>query len=323
MILRSYKDYEDKFKNEAMRNKVENYNMEKNLNNNMNNNMNNKTPIKNPIKKLIVRIFTRNSSDIIWHTLDYYSKWTNDITVIDNYSDDNTREIVKNFGFKIENDKSKGMLDDLKLVAQKNNCITCTQGRDVAVIIVDADEILYLDGKNPIDVLNYIAQFGYGVIKPKGYNIVSDKLPTIGQYLLDQEDFKFGYRDEMYDKTVLYRTPAKMNWQPGCHVSNPTLPVYIDAPDFNDNFKLLHFREIGGVQNLINRYKRNQSTQTQSNLNRNFSNHYGMTEDMIIQNWNNNLNKLEVVLDKFKVNVEDKIDVDLDVDSNVNVNVDV
>lgn len=241
------------------------------------------------IKHLYIRLFARNSEQIIANTILHYKQWASKIYVIDNYSTDATRAIARDLGAVVENDVNKGLNNDFNLTAQKNKCMSCSWGGNAAIITCDADEILYTGGRNPVDILNYWVGKGYGVVKPVGYEIFSDSLPDPSKQILEQEDFVYGIRDANYDKTILYKSSCKIRFEHGCHKSNPSLPV----ADFDKEIKLLHYRSIGGVENLISKYREKWATQSQQNLKFGMGIHYNQSEEVLREWWKDCVSRKE------------------------------
>ena len=64
-----------------------------------------------------------NEAEIIAFTIKHYQKFCQQITVWDNYSDDNTRDIAISMGFEVKLFGKKGQLHDGEYTTLKNHYI--------------------------------------------------------------------------------------------------------------------------------------------------------------------------------------------------------
>lgn len=160
--------------------------------------------------------------------LDWYS-FARAITIFDNHSTDNTREIALKRGCNVIPFGSH-MLDVREIQRVKEEC--WKDSRADWVIVCDVDEFIY----HP-DLLDVLGNTEATVVRCVGFRMVSeDYQPWIS--------VKEGVREALHmDKCICFR-PNKidsMNWSPGCHQCSPCGEVrYLEG-----EVKLLHFRLVG------------------------------------------------------------------------------
>lgn len=153
---------------------------------------------------------------------------------------------------------TKGQLNDELAMKLKNEC---WRGTDADwVIVADADEILYFP-EGAEKTLETYTKRGAAMIKPLGYEMFSDALPTGRGEIYDE--IKMGARDDKwYAKPILF-TPHKIiesGFGIGAHEATPVLKsgrsihVGLDWPQATPHCLLLHYHQIGGLQRIAERY---------------------------------------------------------------------
>ncbi len=174
-------------------------------------------------------------------------------------STDNSYSIMKEAGINVITFDTNGMYSESTQVNIRN---TCWKNSDADwVMICDTDEFLY----HP-NFLNYLENTKNNLIFGRGYEMMSEKLPTTDDQIF--EELKYGYpTDEFnsynvypnwksnYSKGVLFRPSQieEINYGPGSHYCSPVgdiitnveqLPVEqsIIYPIVKDDFKLLHYK---------------------------------------------------------------------------------
>lgn len=216
-------------------------------------------------------IITWNREDCIHLTINYYKQFGR-VILYDNYSDDQTREIALQFGAEIQLFGTKGELNDQHYLDVKNNCWKGSKAD--WVIVVDDDEILW--HYNLLHQLSLAKLSGIKIIKPQGFNIHSDLMPEESWL-----DIMTGEPNENYSKLCCFDpTIGEIKYNFGCHAARPNQPIF-----YNPEIYLLHYREIGGVERLIERHKQYAKRLSETNRKYNLGHHYTESEESKRQQW--------------------------------------
>ena len=175
-----------------------------------------------------------NEEIIAPYFLKHYKSITNDIVVYDNYSDDNTCEILKEC--EIRKFDTKGKFRDDIHIEIKNEIWKECKGKYDWVIICDMDELIYCEKIH--SALNQADFLGYTAIIPKGYSMVGDKLPTTEGMIY--EEINKGKQDNNYSKMSIinpnkvdetnYDIIIKNNW--GLHYNFKKEQINKEYEDF-------------------------------------------------------------------------------------------
>ncbi len=181
------------------------------------------------------------------------------ITIYDNYSTDNSKQIILDAGCNlIEYDSGNQIRDDLYL-SIKNEC--WKKSKADWVCIVDLDEFLFLD----------FNVFHYDVIKTQGYDMIG--LPPS----------MLGVKNDMYSKLVMFRPKlfVQIGYQPGCHTCRPTPPIgYLRISQ--QTAPLLHYKYIS-EDYVIARHKMYQTRLSDFNKQYGFGIEYQNVEEQKIK----------------------------------------
>lgn len=194
--------------------------------------------------KIEVYIIAWNESDTIHLTIKHYKEFCDKVVLYDNYSTDNTREIAESLGAEVRLFGEKGQLSDKWYLKIKNHC--WKESDADWVIICDADEILY----HPYLLFNLKSATNKGdtIFHTYGWNVFSNHVPR-GSFL----ELQNGFHDKNYSKTVIFNPKEikEINYGYGCHESQPRGNVkWSDVTPV-----LFHYRNIGGVEKLVERHK--------------------------------------------------------------------
>ncbi|WP_250433011.1 glycosyltransferase family 2 protein [Hanstruepera flava] len=190
--------------------------------------------------KISAFILCYNESLMIRHTLNYYTTFCSEITILNNNSSDNSIEIVKTEypNVKIKNFGVENSFREDTQTELKNNCWKNSDAD--YVIVCDMDEFLYSDDLE--SKLNLLDKQRPAICSVIGYEMFSKKFPkNYNESLLDQ--VKYGIRNYRFDKSIIFN-PKKIkniNYDFGAHTC---LPEFYDkkAEDILIEFKLLHFK---------------------------------------------------------------------------------
>ncbi len=226
--------------------------------------------------KIHVYTLCWNEEVILPYFLRHYETIAEKIIVYDNESTDNSLNILKSHS-KVEirtycsNDQIR---DDLYLDI-KNNCWKESRGQADWVIIVDTDEFIY-----HVDLIVFLKEKqleGVTLFKPKGYMMVSEKLPSTQGMIY--EELKMGISQEASSKPVIFN-PNKIeeiNFSTGAHSCNPTgeVKLYESIGDL----KLLHYKVLS-LEYLLTRARKCKERLSDINKQNNWGKHY-LVDDKI------------------------------------------
>lgn len=202
----------------------------------------------------------------------HYGKFCSKIIMFDNYSSDNSVQIAQSLGFEVRFFGQRGQLNDQHYLDVKNHCWKEQRGKGVDYVIVcDADEFICID------------HLLHGSIpKVVGYNMISDTLPVE-----DVLEIKTGAYSESYSKQAIFCPDAlhEINFVHGCHKNNlvivdPSVNLYVSA------CRLLHYRQIGGIDRMLQRHAEYRTRMSRFNLQHNMGHHYLHSDDAKRNEWN-------------------------------------
>lgn len=191
----------------------------------------------------MIEIFTiiYNEEIILQKFINHYrERFPNcEITIYDNMSTDNSRQIAIENNCKIIDYNSNNEIRDDLYLEIKNNC--WKKANTSWVLIADADE--FLDIKQ-----EQLQKEDCSIILSKGYNMVNLEDDLIF------ENIKFGIRAKQYDKYYLFNKSKikEINYEAGCHSANPKGEIKFSKNVYN----LFHYTMLS-EQYLIDRYRRN------------------------------------------------------------------
>ncbi len=221
--------------------------------------------------KVECHIVAWQESETIALSIKHYQRFCDRIVLHDNFSEDSTREIAESMGCEVRMFGIKGVLDDREYTKLKNNV---WKGSDADwVIIVDADEILDVSR----EALHDLSKMGHTIIKPFGWQIVSNEIPKV-EWL----EIKRGFKYHKYSKICCFNPKEikEINYVHGCHVANPTGNVKtVEA------YVLYHYKKVGGVQRMLDRYKLYASRMSEWNIRWNAGEQYRREEKRLRIEW--------------------------------------
>jgi len=203
--------------------------------------------------KIDAFIFCYNEEKMIRHTLDHYSSFCDRITIMDNYSNDETITIITNEyqNVKITSFETNNQCREDIQTNLKNNC--WKKSKADYVIVCDMDELLYSDNFNL--ALEKLNKYKPSVCSVIGYEMFSKKFPrNYNKSIIKQ--IKYGIRNYMFDKTILFspKYVKEINYDYGAHTCNPKFKnKYRKNPLVE--FKLLHYKYLDRKA-LIDKHKK-------------------------------------------------------------------
>lgn len=182
-----------------------------------------------------------NEASTIHLTISHYKKICRNIYILDNFSNDGTREICEKMGCIVSFFGTLGVLDDREYLRIKNNI---WKGSDADwVIVCDADEILDIN----IHLLEIAYQQFETIFKTNGWNIFSNDVP-----LESWSEITTGLPDKKYSKLVCFNPKEikEINYVYGCHEAKPEGKVWFCELETT----LFHYKHIGGAKRVADRH---------------------------------------------------------------------
>jgi glycosyltransferase involved in cell wall biosynthesis len=244
--------------------------------------------------KIDAFIIAWNEAEIIQMTINHYREvWGAAITLFDNYSDDGTDKIAEAMGCNIIKYGTPGVLDDETYLQIKNNC--WKESKADWVIVCDADEILMPsfrindDGGIRIrtikDISSALENTFCTIIKPTGWDVYSDSMPRD-----TFSEITTGYEYDNYAKCIMFRPDQikEINYRPGAHKCDPVGNVIYTR---KEDFILMHYRCIGGIERKLARNRAYQPRLSKTNLKKGYGGHYLYKESEVRQEWAQNVAK--------------------------------
>jgi len=226
-----------------------------------------------------------NEELILPYFIKHYSTFVSNITIYDNYSTDNSNNILKESNCNvIKYDSNNQIRDDIYLNI-KNNC--WKDSKADFVIVCDTDEFLYCDLKT----LQYCKDNKFTLISPFGYNMISHSLPKTSNQIY--EEIQYGVFDKNFSKCIIFdpKEIEDINYEPGCHTIKPR--GNIKTYNMND-VKLLHYKFLS-LDYVINKNKIYNSRLSDINKQHNWGLHYQYTIEKITEEYN------EIYKNKIKI----------------------
>lgn len=208
-----------------------------------------------------------NEAETIAISIRHYQQFCDKVILLDNFSDDDTREIAEKMGAEVRLFGIKGVLDDREYTKIKNNV---WKGSDADwVIVVDADEILYLD--------QGFFKYEATIIKPQGWQVISREMPKENWLEITN-----GFAYDQYSKLCCFRPKEiqEINYLHGCHVANPKGNVNIFEAGI-----LFHYRNVGGPERLVARHALYRERMSDWNKRWNAGGHYLYEDQQRRKEW--------------------------------------
>jgi len=224
-----------------------------------------------------------NEEKILAKTLDYYSKYCDKIILMDNMSTDKSLEIAKTYPkVEIMQFDTGGKISEIVYLQLKTECYKYSRGKADWVIVCDCDEIVY--GLDSLAILNPEKDVPY----LEGYQMMVNSFEEFdkAKQILD---IRKGFRDEVFDKVVLFNPNVNIQWGFGCHNSN-IIPTTNKA-----HCKLLHYKYLG--RDYIKwKNARSKARLSEFNKSRKLGDHYNVTDLEVDQMFYKYLPKLIEVI---------------------------
>jgi len=226
--------------------------------------------------KVEVHLLCFQEREILPYALRHWKTFASRIVVHDLGSTDGCQQIASEFCVDLKQWDCKGEFDDRLNKKIKNEAWLGTDADWVAC--VDADELIYFPSGAEFTLETYAGQ-GVEIIKPHGYEMMSDVFPTGSGQIYDE--VKHGTREVLwYSKPGMFNAKRveSLDFGTGAHVVTATMKdgrrVYVDnkTPPCSPSTYFLHFHHIGGLDRITKRYAENQARQSAMNKQMNWGN---------------------------------------------------
>lgn len=247
------------------------------------------------IKKPIVHAYflCYNEATILPHLLKHYLSFCDKVCILDNFSTDNSVQIVNSFkNTEVLSYNSGNELRDDVYIQVKNTVWKRSIGIADYVIVGDADEFLYHK-----DIESYIQkafQDGITIFKPRGYHMVGDEDLDLGKNDNIFEKVTKGVKTDVLNKMMMFdcNKIKEINYSFGCHMANPVGEVKLLD---DGELKMCHYKFLGMNDHL---YKNNIRRQRLSEFNKQYGlgTYYLFTDDQAREDYRGYLNKRENVI---------------------------
>lgn len=195
--------------------------------------------------KVNAYILCYNEEKMIRFTLDYYSKYCNEIFLLDNMSTDRSVEIANTYDkVTVVPWDSGGKYNEQAQVHVKTNARFMHGTDHDWAIMVDMDEIIY--GLENLEQLHNLQVKLPGI---NGYHMVADSFPKYGTGCIT-EKIKTGIRAENMDKQSVVAKDTQIRYSLGMHLFNSVE----ERDKVYPPLKLLHYKWLG-TEVLDEKYK--------------------------------------------------------------------
>jgi hypothetical protein len=225
-----------------------------------------------------------NEIEILPFVIKHYQKFCDKIKIYDNFSDDGSDTYAKSMGCEVIKFGLPGQLNDDFYKEVKNNC---WKGSDADwVIVCDTDELLYLIDGDIRKLLLFPSMMPHkpSIFKTQGWQITSNAMP-----LADILEITNGYKFDNYSKSIIFdpKRIQEINFNYGAHRISPVGDIVYSE----ETLYVLHYRQMGGVNRLIKRYRAYQKRMSPFNRKHGHGIHYLKAEEIIRRNWNRDILK--------------------------------
>ena len=241
-----------------------------------------------PKKKPIIHLYAicRNEEQIIPYFMSHYQPFVDEFNIYDNRSSDSSLERLARYdNVTIIPFDTGDTFDEAAHMQIKNNAWKKSRGKADFVIVCDMDEFLY--HPEMASFLYLLKQHSFTVVRPHGYDMVSEQLPEFDGVHPITQLIKTGFDSwRNYSKTVLFSpTLEEINFSPGSHRASPQGRVKLFR---SDHLKLLHYK-------YVDRNKIIQKTQTcrarlsETNKKHGWGRHYEKSDAQVMREFDSML----------------------------------
>lgn len=236
-----------------------------------------------------------NEEKILPWMFNHYEDFVDYFFIYDNYSSDNTEQIVRNsskttlikFGHE-------GRFNDADNQAVKNQCWKRSRGKADLVVVCDMDEFLY--HQDLTAVLQRICERRVSFPSTVGYEMYSDRMPEYDGVNHLPDLVKEGKRSDWLDKHIIFdpHRIVDINFDPGAHHANPT--GIVNRGNIDTELKVLHYKYLG-LDYLLDRYQQLGERLSSYNIQNDLGTHYLAKRQELMEHFNSGLNTAKNVVD--------------------------
>ncbi|MDR1583933.1 MAG: glycosyltransferase family 2 protein [Prevotellaceae bacterium] len=239
------------------------------------------------IKKPIVHLYAVcwNEEKMLPFMLNYYSEFVSQFYIYDNYSDDNTDEILKKWeNVTVRKYDTGGALNDVIHNTIKNNAWKKSRGKADWIIAIDMDEFLY--SPNLKEHLTCATKEGASIFQTQGYDMYAEKYPIYSPTKKITDMVKTGMLSDYYSKSIIFNPNriVEMNYMPGAHESFPEGIVKFAK----EKLSLLHYKNLG-LPLLLERQDRYRKRLSNENKEKIYGMQYAREDELIIEEFEKNM----------------------------------
>lgn len=190
---------------------------------------------------MIVHVYTiaHNEALLMPYFLRHYATYASQIVVLDDASDDGTRDIVTACpSAELRDYPGPSQLDDGQFVRIYQRAYRASRGRADWVMCVDVDELVYHQ-----DIVSALADArvaGYRLLQPIGYNMIGTAPPTTSGQIYDEiaEGVLADRGRHKFSKPIVFDPAIELYWRTGRHAARSSGRL----PRPHCGLLLLHFR---------------------------------------------------------------------------------
>lgn len=231
-----------------------------------------------------------NEMPILPFMIDYWKQIARKVIVYDNNSTDGSLEYLSTFDWievRPYPISTNDTLNDDIHVKIKDQCWKEQKNKNVDFVIVsDLDEVIW--SKNLYETLKKIKDKQISVVKPTGYDFVSQQFPIHGNMLL-HDQIKTCCRIPHWDKSILFNPNLvdEINYRPGAHKCSPKMKTNHIAID---SLYLFHFKYLSPEYLIMKRFA-TKDRMSEINIRRKWGYEYRYNKEQIVNQFNERWNK--------------------------------
>ena len=229
-----------------------------------------------------------NEAKLLPHLLRYYTSFCDKVTILDNFSTDNTEEVVKKFPNVIfEKFDSNGSFNDGINAHLKNNVWKRDIGNFDYVIAADSDEFIW--HPNFVEFLQEKRSQGYTLFRPFGYHMVGDVDLDLKEEDNIFDKVKYGIKVSSMDKYIMFdcNKIKETNFSVGSHSCNPIGEIKLY---YSSDLKIKHFKYMG-LENHLSWCRIAKQRLSQYNIQNNMGTFYLEGDEYHTRDYMNYLNQ--------------------------------
>lgn len=184
-----------------------------------------------------------NEQDILPFFLEHYSAFAERIVIFDNYSTDDSPEIVRACDCaELRFFDTNGRFNDEAHLQIKNTAYKESLGEADFVVVVDVDEFLF--HKDVLGVLDRYMHAGVTLPQTNGFEMIAWRFPKRTNSIT--EEVRYGKVSEPYAKRCVFHPSIDINYALGAHFCKPQGGVVESSPELS----VLHYHYLGCVHSI-------------------------------------------------------------------------